>query len=297
MEMTHAIRASARADESETVCGEQVASINGVALRYRVAGDGPALVMQAPGWGVGGAYLEQTMEPLEACFRVVYHDPRGSGRSARPARAGAITVGQMVDDLDALRRHLDRERFALLGHSHGAYIALNYALCYPQRLSHLVLVGPMLGLDELNADTGRSVPRLARQPEYAAAAEAWHETEAITSDETFGEWLARTMPLYFHRPEIGMEIFARLNQGAPALAAYQGTRATDRQFAVRDALHRVRVPTLILTGRHDFKTPPESVASLNRAIPGSRMVVFEESGHFPWFEEPGAFFREVRAFL
>jgi proline iminopeptidase len=94
-----------------------------------------------------------------------------------------------------------------------------------------------------------------------------------------------------------MAVFARLNQGDPALAAAQGTRPSDRQFTVRDQLHRIRVPTLILAGRHDFKTSPAQENALHQAIPGSRLVMFEESGHFPWFEEPDAFFNAIREFV
>jgi proline iminopeptidase len=66
---------------------------------------------------------------------------------------------------------------------------------------------------------------------------------------------------------------------------------------VRERLREIRTPTLLLVGRHDFITPPERVAEIREAVPGSRMIVFEESGHFPWFEEPDAFFRAVREFI
>jgi proline iminopeptidase len=277
--------------------GRKSAILNGVSLWHRQAGRGPHLVTQAPGWGVGGLYLEQTLRPLEDAFTVLYHDPRGSGRSERPARVEEIDVGRLVEDLEALREHLGIGRFALLGHSHGGFTAMNYALRHPDCLSHLILVGPSIGPEELRADTEQSLRRLAGRPEYAEAARAWPEGNDVSSDEEFGTWLGRTMPLYFHRPEVGMAIFSRLGQGNPSLAAARGTRPSDIRFAVRERLREIRTPTLLLVGRHDFITPPERVAEIREAVPGSRMIVFEESGHFPWFEEPDAFFRAIREFV
>jgi pimeloyl-ACP methyl ester carboxylesterase len=277
--------------------GDYLAQINGLRLWYRRAGSGPPLVVQAPGWGVGCAYLIQTLRPLEERFTVIYYDPRGSGKSARPGSNAEINVGAIVHDLELLRRHLGLERFSLFGHSHGGYIALNYALRHQAHLSHLIVAGCMLGPDELEADMAASVPRLAERSEYARAAAAWRDAGPFISDAEFGEWLQQTLPLSFHRPAVGMSVFARVKQENPSLAAAQGTRPSDREFPVRDQLDRIHVPTLILAGRHDFKTSVAQEMAIHRGIPGSRLVVFEESGHFPWFEEPLSFFRAIKEFV
>src|SRR5690348_8053658 len=124
----------------------QTAIINGVRLAYRVAGSGPPLVVQPPGWGIGVGLYQQTYTPLEAHNTVIYYDTRGSGDSARAVAPDSINVGQFVEDLDGLRALLGLERFALTGHSHGGYIALNYALRYPERLSHLLPVDAQVGV-------------------------------------------------------------------------------------------------------------------------------------------------------
>ena len=63
--------------------GEHFATVNGVRLWYRVAGHGPVLVIQAPGWGPTSALLQRFLVPLERNLTVVYFDPRGSGKSSR----------------------------------------------------------------------------------------------------------------------------------------------------------------------------------------------------------------------
>jgi proline iminopeptidase len=276
--------------------GDYLAQINGLRLWYRRAGSGPPLVVQAPGCGAGCAYLMQTLRPLQERFAVIYYDPRGSGKSARPARNSEINVGAMVGDLEMLRRHLGLDRFSLFGHSHGGYIALNYALQHQEHLAHLILAGCMLGADELDADMSTTVPGLAKRPEYAQAVAAWQDAPPFDSDEQFGEWQRQTMPLYFHRPALGMSIFARLKQENPSLAAVQGTRPSDREFPVREQLGRIHTPTLILAGRHDFKSSLSQAMTIHRGIAGSCLMVFEQSGHFPWIEEPDPFFRAIQEF-
>jgi proline iminopeptidase len=114
-----------------------------------------------PGWGFGVAFYEQTYAPLEAHATVIYCDTRGSGGSERDVDPSTINVGQFVHDLDALRAHLGLERFALTGHSHGGYIALNSAVAHPDRLTHLITVDAQIGVTEPGEDMQRTMPLLA----------------------------------------------------------------------------------------------------------------------------------------
>ena len=70
-----------------------------------------------------------------------------------------------------------------------------------------------------------------------------------------------------------------------------------RRLDYRPRLGEVRVPTLLLTGRHDPQTPVACAQELAAGIPNARLVLFEQSGHYPFVEEPGAFWEAVRAFL
>lgn len=279
--------------------GEHTAEVNGIQLWYKVAGKGkgPALVVQGPGWGLGSAYLEQTLAPLEDATTVTYYDTRGSGRSDGPRNAEEINVGKMVEDLEALREQLGLSSFALIGHSHGGYIALNYALKYQKNLSHLILVDAMLGVSEVEADVQRGLPKLVQNEKFAEAAEAYRENNSVESDEEFGAWFQRALPLYFYDPDKGMSTWNQLKLDNPVLSTIMATSASDTQFAVANHLYRIKVPTLVLVGTHDFITSPEQAQIIQKGIAGSKMVVFERSGHFPWLEEPDAFFAEVRKFI
>jgi pimeloyl-ACP methyl ester carboxylesterase len=66
---------------------------------------------------------------------------------------------------------------------------------------------------------------------------------------------------------------------------------------VREKLRRITAPTLVLAGKHDFISAPTQVDIIHQGIKGSALTVFENSGHFPWIEEPDRFFAEVATFL
>ncbi|UBV44213.1 alpha/beta hydrolase (plasmid) [Deinococcus taeanensis] len=279
--------------------GNHTFSADHLDLAYTVAGTGPALVVQPPGWGIGAGLYERSLQPLERDFTVISLHPRGSGRSASPTDANDINVGRFVDDLEALRQHLQLGQMALFGHSHGGYIALNYALRYPQHLSHLVVVDAQLGVKEPGEDLQRTLPVLAQDPRRAEAVQAFSEPPNLKTDEDMSVFLARIAPLYFRDPQgEGVALFrAFVRSNRVSLATDQAAGASDGRFLVRDRLKAITTPTLVLVGRHDFICSPVQAEVIHHGIPGSQLAVFEDSGHLPWIDEPAACFVTMTHFL
>lgn len=280
--------------------GEHTARVNGLTLRYRVAGAGPVLVVQAPGWGVGAAPYEPTFGRFEERFTVVYYDPRGSGRSESPESAADLHVDALVSDLEGLRAHLGLDSFALVGHSHGGFLALHYALRHPRRVSRLLTLNAQLvGIrghpderDELPDHAGFA-PAMA---EFEAAG-AFEAFETIRTDREATALLHLMAPLYFQQPAGVAGLRAALAVRDLPLRTLQAVSATDGGFPLGQGLRGLAVPTLVVNGRHDMFCPPSAARTLAEMMPAARLLVLEESGHFPWIEEPEAFFREAIAFL
>jgi pimeloyl-ACP methyl ester carboxylesterase len=279
--------------------GEYTLKVRGLDLWYKVVGNGPVLIVQPPGWGVGVGLYEQTFRPLESEFTLIYYDTPGSGRSQTPANSEDINVGAFVEDLEALRTHLDLDFFALIGHSHGGYIALNYALKYQRHVSHLLPLDAQLGVEEPGQDLQRTLPELAKDPRLADASKAFGEPWRLESDRDLVVLLERILPLYFRNPEgeglTAFREYVRMNR--IAVTTMQATDTSDGRFLVRDKLNTIHVPTLVLVGRHDFICSPVQAQIIHESIRGSKLAVFEKSGHFPWLEEPDLFFSTVTNFL
>ena len=290
------------------VPGEYTFQLNGVELWYRITGEGPVLVVQPPGWGIGVEVYEQTFKPLESEFTIVYYDTRGTGKSGAPANADNINVGTIVEDLEALRVHLGLDSFALIGHSHGGLIALNYALKYQQYLSHLLLLDAQLvGQLEHGQNTQQEEQRvfseLVKDATFAEALKFFQSSGSfgalfqMKSDAEFSAFLARIMPLYLKNSQYAPNLQEYVKTHKLPLAALIATASSDEHFPVTVTLNTIKIPTLILNGMYDIFCSASRARAMHEHIKGSKLVVFENSGHFPWVEEPEYFFSTVTNFL
>jgi proline iminopeptidase len=86
--------------------GSHTFTSNNITFSYTVSGSGPLLIAQSVGWGATSAYLQRGLKPVEADFKLLYFEPRGNGKSSRPASQGLMTTALMADDLEHLRVHL-----------------------------------------------------------------------------------------------------------------------------------------------------------------------------------------------
>src|SRR5688572_3732866 len=117
-----------------------VIPVNGTELFYRTLGGAYPCLLMHGGFGMDHAYFHPWLDPLGDVFEFISYDHRCNGRSGRPPVA-TLTFSQLCDDADALRAALGFEQTAVLGHSAGGFVALEYALRYPERVSHLILAG------------------------------------------------------------------------------------------------------------------------------------------------------------
>lgn len=280
--------------------GEHTARVNGLDLRYRVAGSGPVLVVQPPGWGVGAIPYEKTFGPFEEHFTVVYYDPRGSGASQTPENAADLHVEALVDDLEALRSHLALDHFALIGHSHGGLLALHYTLRHPRRVTRLVSLDAQLVGVPAHPDERDELPS------HEEFAPAWAAFEAVGGFGALGEaasdgdltaLLGMMAPFYFQQLSAVPAFRQMLAARDIPVRTMQAVSATDGGFPLDRRLARLAVPTLVVSGRHDMFCPPSGARTLAETLPQGRLRIFEESGHFPWIEERDAFFHEAIGFL
>lgn len=266
------------------------AAVNGTSLFYEEMGAGPTCLV-LHGWpGTDHTYLRPGLDFLADRLRLVYYDQRGGGRSAG-SPDGGLTVAQLADDAAALVATLGVERPVVLGHHHGASVALELALRHPGRVAGLVLVAGTPGelgqeeslLDALDASpTPPEVEVLQRVPPG--------------SDDELAATMRALSRHFFRRPDPAAEdaLFARTAFSAEAAGA---AMVAFGWWSSVDRLPEMDVPTLLLAGRHDVFCPPFQSARIARWVSAATSVVLEESGHLPWLEEPEAFLTAVHAWL
>lgn len=280
------------------------ARVNGVELFFDVEGSGlvpggttmverpPCLVLHG-GPGMDHSYFRPWLSPLTDTVQLIYVDHRGQGRSQRLPNE-AYTIEHMADDLEQLRLYLGLDRPIVLGNSFGGMLAQVYATRYPDAPARLVLVSTTPSYDFLEEATAIAAERATEEQQRVMP--TIFEGKVRTADE-YRRWWDVMLPLYFHRydPAVGEAMLGR-TIGNPEIARYMFERGIP-QYDVRPRLGAITVPTLIISGRHDWITPPSQGLQIHERIPGSEFVVFEHSGHMPFIEEQDAFLDMVRRFV
>ena len=266
-----------------------VAHLNGTELFYKEVGQGlPCLVMHG-GLGFDHTMLHPWLDPLGEQMRLVYYDHRGNGCSGRPP-SETLTFEQFCSDADALHDYLGFEQVDVIGHSYGGFIALEYALRYPERLSHLILFDTAPTLD-YDAEIEANARCKGATQEQLEALDASEDDEA----ELWRLWKL-IEPLYFHNydAELAERVFGKMVLGAEASRAGVAILGG---WDLTSHLGEISAPALILVGRDDFICPPSRAKIMHEGIPKSELVILENSGHMAHVEEPEAFFAAIREWL
>jgi proline-specific peptidase len=271
--------------------------IRDVSLFVEVVGRGYPLVLMHGGPGAD----HWTMLPFRRLadrFTLVFYDHRCNGRS-EGASVSSMTWENLTADADALRQKLGFDRWAVLGHSFGGQVALEYALRYPDSLSHLVLLDTGGDSRWSQHNAADLLAKRGYSPEKVELVRRWFNGE-FERNEMF-RILMRIGEAYYHHPSL--RLLARdVIHGAwrtklrPEALIFAG-RHLARGWTVMDRLGEITVPTLVMAGRDDFVFPPEHQLELAAGIPNARLRIIERAGHDPHSEQPAEVMEAVSDFI
>jgi proline iminopeptidase len=266
---------------------------NGTTLFTESVGQGRPMVVLHGGLGFDHTYFRPFLDPLGDELRMVLLDHRGHGKSGRPP-IETLTHDQLAADVEAVRADLGLGKIVLFGHSYGGFIALEYAIRYPDRLAGLVLACTAPAIDY--SDEIMANAKQKGDAKQLAAADRLFANEVRTDEDLRATW-ADVFPLYFvnYDPALAAELDRKGSYSGAA--AHRAFGDLVPSYNVVPRLGEIRVPTLILSGRHDWITPVAQGERLQRGIEGSELVVFERSGHYPFIEEQPKFLAAMRSWL
>jgi proline iminopeptidase len=280
----------------------------GASLYVRDVGSGPPLIVLHGGPDFDHRYLLPDLDRLADAFRLVYYDQRGRGQSAEGVRPDEVSLASEIEDLDRVRRALRLEPAALLGHSWGALLALEYAVRNPARVSHLVLLNPApvsardFGLlrkyyaQKLGDDVERQAEMLASaayregDPLAVAARYRVHFRAALTRPEHFERLLAAMQEAFISQGRQGI-LKARAVEDRLFRETWQS-----EDYDLLPKLGALKIPTLVIHGDDDF-IPVDVSVHIAEAIPGAHLVRLSQCGHFSYLECPGDMRRAIDRFF
>jgi proline iminopeptidase len=269
---------------------------------WRVGSGEKLLVVHGgPGIPCGYVYHAHTRY-AEQGLEVVSWDQLGCGDSDRPEDASLWTIPRFVEEVEQVRRHLGWEKFLLLGNSWGGILTIEYCLRYQQHVKALV-VGNMgsdmtlisAGFTRVKAALGSDTVRMM----------ALRESAGTT---THPEYLAaRTLLMQRHMcrmeewPKPVLDALAEEGIGRGPFVAMFGMHFFNCSGSLRtwnrtSDLARLKVPVLFTTSEWDYILP-DYVRLAHEHLPGSQLVIFENSGHLPFWDAADRYHPVVLEFL
>lgn len=252
---------------------------NGIDIHYTSTGEGPCIVFSHSLACNGGEWDEQVPE-LSKRFKVVCVDTRGHGMTSAPA--GDYSLDQLADDLKGLLDTLNIKKPHFCGLSMGGMIGQAAALKYPGIFKTLTL-----------ADT---------TSRYAPEAKSLWEGRIKTAREqgmgaivqgTLERWLTES---FRKSNPARTEQIAGYIRSTP-VDGYAGCIAAISKIDATDRLKEIRSPALVICGEQDAGTPPAMSHAINKAMPGSELVLIPDAAHLSNVDQPAAFTRTLSTFI
>jgi proline-specific peptidase len=266
-------------------------------VEERGAGDLAVIVLH------GGPGLDHTMfgdwlDPLADEYRLLLVDERAQGRSD-PAPPATWTLEQHARDVDALASALGLERYAVLGHSFGAFIALQHAVAFPGRPAGTI-VSSGLPSERFLAHVEEQLAAFEPVELREQVTRSWaREAEARTPDDV-AALFADQLPFHFADPrDPRIDDLRAAMAGAVYAPDVLRAGATDGygHIELEDRLGDVTHPLLVIAGRHDRTCSVAGAEAIATGVPAADLVVLEDSGHMTYIEEPNGYREAVRHFL
>lgn len=261
--------------------------------------DGLPVVFLHGGPGAGcDALSRRFFDP--SVYRIITFDQRGAGRSTPHASLENNTTAHLVSDMEALREHLNIDKWVLFGGSWGSTLALAYAQAHPDRVSAMILRGVFLcrdqdirwfyqdGASHIFPDYWEDYASLIPEVERGDMVSAYYR-RLIGDDEicrmhaarSWSSWEGRCATL---RPSA--QVIDRFNDSrrAYAMARIECHFFVNQAFLQPDQLLKnmpsiAHVPSILIHGRYDMVCPLDNAYALHRRWPGSELQIIRDAGH------------------
>jgi 3-oxoadipate enol-lactonase len=259
-------------------------------IYYEVYGEGKPVLLIHGAWASHEWWRMQIPE-FSKKYKVIAIDVRGHGKSARLEKP--TTVEKLAEDVDRVLNHLHIDELVLIGWSMGGMISTQYYFDHPEKVRGLILISS----------------RLHKRPGMLIEAYLRTIREMFTLFMDFADFEGFESLKYENQVKKEVEkMFSKstspeiINWAVEDLTKnrrrdYLNIVKTLAKYDASDKLHTIKVPTLIIVGDKDERTPPEFSKKVHEKIPNSKLVIIEGYGHYVLLERPDIVNREVLSFL
>lgn len=282
--------------------------IDGYNINIETLGTGEALFFIPGGPGNSHDYMQGNFGHYYKTHQVVFMDLLGRGLSEDAKSKEEYSVSNDVHVIDEIRKFLKLDKISLIGHSYGTVVAQAYAIKYPEKVNKMVLISGFHSGEmwQANCDSYNHYAK-THFPEKWKQIDSLRSLGYVSSDPIFSKAYANlpTKYVYYHDTKLEQNV-PKIKFRGMSTDVYYAIIGRDADFFVsgsmidldfRRELKDLKFPSLIVAGRYDGVSTPEYAVQYKKFMPQAKFVMFEQSGHNPYLEEPEKFFNLMDEFL
>jgi proline iminopeptidase len=272
---------------------------DGIDLFYSIVGtSGDYVLVLSGGPGEDIRSMQGIADELGKKYRCIMWEQRGTGRSKLPSYdPSTINLNAYLEDIEVLRKHLQTEKFIVVGNSWGMILGLAYAGTYPTAVRAVVTLGSgPITVEYLGVFSDNQITRLG--PCELEMREYWKDParNAANPERAQFERLRAVTLAYFYDRKKALQMAMELDpkdynfQVPPAFLKAEG------KYDIRPKLEKITAPVLLLQGRQDL-AGEANVYEAHLLIKNSKLAFIDKCGHMPWLEQPEQTWKIVSDFL
>lgn len=282
--------------------------IDGYNINVETLGEGSPIFFFAGGPGNSHDYMQGSFGHYYKTHQVVFIDMLGCGLSDDAKNVSEYTIANNVHIVEEVRKALKLDKISLVGHSYGTVVAQAYAVAFPENVNKMVLINGFHS-GEMWQDNCNNYNYLQKKyfPEKWIKIDSLRSLGYVSSDKEFQK-IYGSFPskhIYYHNMSLKQRVPKTSFRGW-SLDVYYAIIGRDADFYVggdmidtdfRKELKKMDFPTLIIAGRYDGVSTPQYATQYKKFMPQATFVMFENSSHNPYLEEPEKFYKLLDDFL
>jgi len=273
--------------------------LNGTSLYIKEIGTGSPIIVVHGGPGLNHSYFLPHLNSLAKKHRLIFYDQRACGNSSGKLDSTQMNLHLFVEDIEAIRKSLNLGKVAILAHSWGGLVAMNYASKYSSNISGLILsnsVSPKFG--EFENETNLRLKARIPSEDSILRSEILKSTEFKSGNL---ESYVRLFKLSFKPSFYFRNSLEKMKLILPAdfLAKRRILFFMSKELSAYDFynnLKSITCPVLVIHGAYDGM-PLELSQKIQEHILNSKLIIIKDAGHFPFIDKPKKYTAVVGQFL
>lgn len=262
-------------------------------------GTGYPIIIIHGGPGLDHHVFGDYLDALTDEYQLILIDQRANGRSGRPPEE-TWTLEQHAKDVGLLAAALELDKYSVLGHSYGSFVALQNAVDFPGQAALTIVSGGVPGSRFLMSHVEYELANFKPEELRQQVTDSWAREQHAQTQDDVATLMSDQLPFHFADP-YDPTISEYEQRTAGTIYAPEILRKFSSEgyggIEVEDQLGDIIQPVLIMAGRHDRACSIDASEFMAANIPNSEFVIFEKSAHMTFVEENERYVNTVRSFM